>query len=225
MRGTGFLAIWSDVEAHDLTDYRHWLTREHTTERVTTKGFLGVRVFRAQRGDPARFFILYELESPEVLDGPAYLARLNAPTPWTVATVPHFRNVARSLCEVAASFGAGQGGLVATFRYAVPEAQAERHRQRVVQEFLPRLAATAGVAGCHLLVADAAASAVETAEKRVRAEKNAVPRWIILVEGWGDGDAFRAACARLVTEEAFSAAEAPPAFGVYRLQNSRGAPA
>ena len=83
MRGTGFLAIWSDVEAHDLTDYRHWLTREHTTERVTTKGFFAVRVFRAERSEPDRFFILYELESPKVLDGPAYLARLNAPSPWS----------------------------------------------------------------------------------------------------------------------------------------------
>jgi len=38
VRGVGFLAIWSDVERANLTDYRHWLTREHTTERVTTKG-------------------------------------------------------------------------------------------------------------------------------------------------------------------------------------------
>ena len=83
MRGAGFLAIWSDVEPKALTDYRHWLTREHTTERVTTKGFLAVRVFRAERTEPDRFFILYELEAPEVLDGPAYLARLNAPTPWS----------------------------------------------------------------------------------------------------------------------------------------------
>ena len=81
MRGTGFLAIWSDIAPEVLTDYRHWLTREHTTERVTTKGFLAARVFRAERSDTNRFFILYELESPEVLDGPAYLARLNAPTP------------------------------------------------------------------------------------------------------------------------------------------------
>ena len=50
MRGAGFLAIWSDVEGAHLTDYRHWLTREHTTERVTTKGFLASRVFRAVRG-------------------------------------------------------------------------------------------------------------------------------------------------------------------------------
>ena len=49
MRGAGFLAIWSDVERSNLTDYRHWLTREHTTERVTTEGFLANRVFRADR--------------------------------------------------------------------------------------------------------------------------------------------------------------------------------
>jgi hypothetical protein len=35
MRGAGFLAIWSDVEQKALTDCRHWLTREHTTEGVT----------------------------------------------------------------------------------------------------------------------------------------------------------------------------------------------
>src|SRR6266849_282578 len=34
MRGAGFLAIWSDIAPNNLTDYRHWLTREHTTERV-----------------------------------------------------------------------------------------------------------------------------------------------------------------------------------------------
>ena len=66
MRGAGFLAIWSDVDRTNLTDYRHWLTREHTTERVTTDGFLACRVFRAARADIERFFILYELETPEV---------------------------------------------------------------------------------------------------------------------------------------------------------------
>ena len=49
MRGAGFLAIWSDVERKDLTDYRHWLTRGHTTERVTASGFLATRVFEARR--------------------------------------------------------------------------------------------------------------------------------------------------------------------------------
>jgi hypothetical protein len=46
-------------------------------------GFLAIwsDVERANLTDVDHFFILYELETPEVLDGPAYLARLNAPTP------------------------------------------------------------------------------------------------------------------------------------------------
>src|SRR3954471_14322383 len=95
MRGAGFLAIWSDVARAALTDYRHWLTREHTTERVTTKGFLAARVFRAERTEANRFFILYELEAPEVLDGPTYLARLNAPTPWSQRIMPQLGNFIR----------------------------------------------------------------------------------------------------------------------------------
>ena len=75
MRGAGFLAIWSDIAPNNLTDYRHWLTREHTTERVTTKGFLGSRVFRAARADIHRFFILYELEAPALKFRPPSLRR------------------------------------------------------------------------------------------------------------------------------------------------------
>ena len=44
----GFLAIWSDIDAEHETDYLHWLTREHTAERVGVPGFLAVRVFRAR---------------------------------------------------------------------------------------------------------------------------------------------------------------------------------
>lgn len=78
----GMLAIWSDVESAMVADYLHWLTREHTAERVGTEGFEGVRVFRANPSDINRYLILYDLAGPEVLTSPAYLARLNDPTPW-----------------------------------------------------------------------------------------------------------------------------------------------
>ena len=110
MRGAGFLAIWSDVERSNLTDYRHWLTREHTTERVTTDGFLANRVFRAIRADIERFFILYELEKPEVLDGPAYLARLNSPSPWSQRIMPQLGNFMRGGGAVIARAPGGARG-------------------------------------------------------------------------------------------------------------------
>ena len=49
MRGAGFLAIWRDVARKDLTDYSDWLTRAHTTERVTASGLRATRVFQTRR--------------------------------------------------------------------------------------------------------------------------------------------------------------------------------
>src|SRR5690348_5405303 len=120
MRGTGFLAIWSDIEPADLTDYRHWLTREHTTERVTTPGFLACRVFRAMRADINRFFILYELEAPEVLDGQAYVARLNSPTPWSQRVMPRLRNFVRGGGAMLARGGRGEGATILALRTERP---------------------------------------------------------------------------------------------------------
>jgi hypothetical protein len=79
----GFLAIWSDVRIEQETDYLHWLTREHTSERLGVEGFLRVRVYRSLEVGIRRYFIHYELRSPDVVGSAAYLARLNTPTPWS----------------------------------------------------------------------------------------------------------------------------------------------
>ncbi|MCK1360236.1 hypothetical protein [Bradyrhizobium sp. 199] len=160
MRGAGFLAIWSDVEAQDLTDYRHWLTREHTTERVTTRGFLAARVLRAVRADINRFFILYELETPEVLDGEAYLARLNAPTPWSRRTMPKLGNFIRGGGVMVARAGRGEGATVMALRIEKlpgdPQAMARA------------LVACDGVAAVQIGATDQARTSVPTAEKGIR---------------------------------------------------------
>jgi hypothetical protein len=189
-------------------------------ERAGIPGFLRGRRYVALEGTP-EFFTLYETVSPRTVTSPGYLARLNDPTPWSKATIPYVHNVARSLCEVCASFGDGQGGLIATFRYAVDEAPEDEHRKRVTQVLLPVLADARGVAGCHLLVADEAASAVETAERKVRNEKIQVPRWIVLVESWDDVEPFKELCHELLSDEAFEDAVTQPELGIYRLQNSR----
>ncbi len=221
LAGKGAVAIWNDITPEGRAEFYAWHGIQHMPERVGIPGFLRGRRYVAVKGSP-EYFTLYETVSPFTVTGTEYLARLNAPTPWTVATTRHFRNVSRSLCEVAASFGHGQGGLVATLRYDVDDARAAAHRKRLAQETLPGLAQARGIAGCHLLVADAAASAVETAEKRVRAEANLVPRWIVLIESWDDTEPFCALCDELMADAAFEDALSPPELGVYRLQNARG---
>lgn len=197
MRGAGFLAIWSDVARSNLTDYRHWLTREHTTERVTTKGFLGVRVFRAARADINRFFILYELEAPEVLDGPAYLARLNAPTPWSQRIMPQLGNFMRGGGVMAARAGRGEGSTIVALRIEqLPDKP---------QALADGIAALDGMAAVQIGVTDHARTSVPTVEKGMR-QNEGIFAGLLLIEAL-DEASLRSALRQAVHE-------APQLFGV-----------
>jgi hypothetical protein len=183
MRGAGFLAIWSDVEKANLTDYRHWLTREHTTERVTTKGFLACRVFRAVRADIERFFILYELETPEVLDGPAYMARLNAPTPWSQRIMPQLGNFVRGGGVVTARAGRGEGSTIVALRI--------EHLPQAPKRLADDIAALDGIAAVQIGATDLARTSVPTVEKGMR-QQEGVFAGLLLIEAL-DEKSFRSA--------------------------------
>jgi hypothetical protein len=139
LAGKGAVAIWHDIASEGRAEFYRWHGMEHMPERAGIRGFVRGRRYIAIDGCHPEYFNLYETESPATLTGPDYLTRLNNPTPWTVATVKHFRGVARSLCEVAASHGEGEGGLIATVRYAVDDLRAVSHRGRMVDEILPRV--------------------------------------------------------------------------------------
>ncbi|MEC9345370.1 MAG: hypothetical protein VYB54_04030 [Pseudomonadota bacterium] len=169
MRGTGFLAIWSDVAADREVDYLHWLTREHAQERLGVPGFLAVRVFRAAIEAGGRYFILYELADRNVVGSPAYLARLNAPTPWSQRIMPILGNFRRGGGTVVASAGSGQGGLVVPLRLTGPT------------DFpVATLAGVDGIVAARLLQADNARSSIKTDEKRLRGGDDSFERLLLL---------------------------------------------
>lgn len=223
LAGEGAVAIWHDIAPEGRDEFYAWHGEEHMPERVGIPGFLRGRRYVAFDAD-LEFFNLYEALTPQVLVGGDYLRRLEAPTPWTRATVTHFRSVARSICRVAATYGRGCGGTVATLRYDVGESDAARHERIMADEVLPRLAAERGIAGAHLLIADAEASGRETAEQRARNDGgNTVPRWVAIVEGWGDEAPFRSLVAERLAAARMAglgaSARAEPGF--YRLQCTR----
>ncbi len=222
LAGEGAVAIWHDIAPEGRAAFYAWHGEEHMPERVGIPGFLRGRRYSAVDAQ-LEFFNLYEALTPQVLTGSDYQSRLNAPTPWTRETVPHFRNVARSICRVASSFGRGHGGLAATWRYDVPEDRAESHLACMSTEILPRIALRPDVAGVHLLVADAEASAVKTEEQKVRAEANAIPRWVLILESWGDEADFASVCGSLLPDALLhdAGARGDLGRGLYRLQNWR----
>ena len=160
MQGAGYLAIWSDLAPEDETDWLHWMTREHSAERVGVTGFLACRIFRAYGLSVRRYFILYELENAAVVGGPDYLARLNAPTPWSQRIMPRLKNFVRGGGTVVASAGIGQGGFLA----ALPFEAAAFDPAALVRE----LAQIDRIAAVRVLQTDTAQTSIQTREKSMR---------------------------------------------------------
>lgn len=96
----GILSVWNDRDEEIARAYESWYVGEHVPERLGVAGFLSARRYEAVRGAP-RFMTYYELESPQVLSSPDYLARLASPTEQTRSIMAHFRNMMRTACVLA----------------------------------------------------------------------------------------------------------------------------
>jgi hypothetical protein len=221
LAGAGAVAIWHDVMAEGKDEFYAWHGQQHMPERVGIAGFLRGRRYIALNAD-LEYFNLYEAETPDVLTGSEYKNRLNNPTPWTLSTVTHYRKVARSICRVAATFGSGQGGLMTTVRYDVPDDRADDHIQIMADTVLPEIMKHNSVCGVHLIVTDTEASSVDTAERKQRNEENTIPRWIVLVEGWGEELPFAELCRLHLSDQKLAATGVlgNVDLGVYRLEFS-----
>lgn len=175
MQGGGYLAIWSDLAPGDETDWAHWITREHAAERVGINGFLACRIFRALGTAANRYFILYELDDENVVGGADYMARLNAPTPWSQRIMPRLRNFARGGGRIAASAGLGQGGIVAPLQLdSLPTFDAGMVTNDIAR--LDRITAA------RVLLTDATKTSIPTTEKGMRSNDASFVA-LLMIEG------------------------------------------
>ena len=220
--GTAAVTIWHNVRPQVRADYFEWHNREHMPERVGIPGFLRGRRYAALDGDP-EFCTLYEAESLAVLTGAEYTARLDHPTPWTRRVAADLHGNVRSLCRVALSLGAGQGGLMMNWRYDVTFGKEDAHRT-LVEAQLRLLTQRPQIVGAHLCLGDSAASSVQTAEKKTRPIKALTPNWVVMVEGGGERMALEKACSELLpTAMLMDGGAIDLACGLYQLQFERKA--
>src|SRR5262245_21382480 len=120
LAGSGAVCIWNDITPQGRDEFYAWHLHEHMPERAAIPGFRrGRRYVALDAATRPEFFTRYETATTAVLTGPEYLARLNAPTPWTRTVTQAFRSTSRALTRVAASLGPGLGGTLATLRFAV----------------------------------------------------------------------------------------------------------
>jgi len=167
--GTGVLAIWNGIAASAEDEFVDWHVREHIPERVGLPGFLRGRRYVAVDGFP-KYFNFYETAGPGVLSSDAYQARLNAPTEWTRRVVTHFTDTSRTACEVAASFGRGEGALIDTIRLSASN-DPTTFKAAVAEKILRPVAGEPGIVGAYLLQGQKAARTTRSGRGLGRADR------------------------------------------------------
>ncbi|MDB5858230.1 MAG: hypothetical protein JWQ76_1919 [Ramlibacter sp.] len=216
-RDQACLAMWWSMDAQQRPEFEHWHSHEHFPERLRIPGFLRAsRWLDANGGEGV--FVMYELASHETLSSPAYLERLNAPSPWSQRMMPLHRSMVRCQCQVLAS----AGGTVARHALTVqlsPAAGRSQELRGALAGLTRELAGRPGFAGGHLLQHQAPGIA-ETTEQKIRGG-DAAADWIFVATAY-EAPALESLLQSALAEDALLAmgAAAGAVRGSYLLSHS-----
>lgn len=194
MLGQAALAMWWDMAPAQRAEFEHWHTHEHYPERLGIPGFRRASRWRDAAGGEG-IFQMYELEGYGVLSSEAYLARLNAPTPWSTRMMPHHRNMVRSQCKVLASHGGVIGRHALTIRLSPVDAGNGDVLLDGLRPLLAELPGRIGLGGAHLLRHAAPPIAVTT-EQQIRGG-DAYADWVLVVAAYDAEELDRLAAQEL----------------------------
>ena len=211
LAGKGMLLTSMDVDAADEAEFNRWYDREHLEERVAIEGFLEARRYVVHNARP-KYLCLYSTATIEVLDSPAYRARLAKPTEWSKKTMARFKNMIRAVMRITISRGQGRGAALGIVRLR-PSAGSENTLRAALREKLDP-AKLDGVISMHLLESDPVLSG-PTTEIPSTASPGAGD-WFVLIDGT-DVSAISALLATRFTASTDPAQAAQVSSGVYEL--------
>lgn len=208
---TGILAIWNNITPEGYAHFERWYNREHLQERVGVPGFRFGRRYALVSGDDRRFFAFYEVDSPAVLTSPAYLQRLESPTPWTTQVMPTFRDMVRTVCDVRTSAGDLAGAFAVVLR-----ADGAFKPTPAADALVEELAAQEGVARVQLWTAATGQTRPDTAEMKLRG-KDQLIAGALVVECLRHADAERVAAKLSKSTAEAIGVSGPSSLGIYEL--------
>ncbi len=207
--GKGMLLTSMDVDLAHEEDFNRWYDREHLEERVAIEGFIEARRYVAEDGAP-KYLFLYSTETIDVLNSPAYKARLANPTEWSKKTMARFKNMIRSVGRITISRGKGRGAMLGIVRIRPANGGHETLRDALRTALDPQ--SMDGVISMHVVESDPALSGPTT--EIPTAAGTGAGDWFVLIDAT---DATRAdtAIRRLTDNIAFGPMVI--SSGVYRL--------
>ena len=87
LKGTGMLAVWSEVSEEHEEEFNEWYNQEHIAERLSVPGVLSAARYEAVKSGP-KHLAVYELEHSSVMQSPEYAALKSNPTEWSKRMSP-----------------------------------------------------------------------------------------------------------------------------------------
>jgi hypothetical protein len=177
LAGKGMLLTSMDIDAADDEDFNRWYDREHLEERVAIEGFIEARRYVAHSGSP-KYLCLYSTETIEVLDSPAYRARLANSTDWSKKSMARFKNMIRAVARITISRGQGRGAVLGIVRLRPDAGSEDALRETLRARLDPE--ALDGIISMHLIESDAKLSG-PTAE--IPSASADAGDWYVLIDG------------------------------------------
>jgi hypothetical protein len=209
LAGKGMLLTSMDIDAADEAEFNRWYDFEHLEERVAIEGFLEARRYVAHKASP-KYLCLYSTRTIEVLDSPAYRARLASPTEGSKTNMARFKHMIRAVARITDSRGNGRGAVLGIVRLR-PQAGSEAALRAEVKAKLDP-ADLDGIISMHLIESDPALSG-PTSEIPSAAGAGAGD-WFVLI----DGTSASAVSAAMATSFAAAPAHAAQvSSGIYEL--------
>jgi len=211
LAGKGMLLTSMNIDASDEAEFNRWYDREHLEERVAIDGFLEARRYVAHAANP-RYLCLYSTATLEVLDSPAYKARLAAPTDWSRQTMARFKDMLRVVARITISNGTGRGVALGVVRLRPTPDNAAPWRD-ALQEKLTA-GTREGIISMHLLESEPELSGATADIPAVRNE--GARDWFVLIDGTNVGT-VSAVIAERFTGPAAAPFPLPVSVGTYGL--------
>ncbi len=211
LAGKGMLLTSMNIDAADEADFNRWYDREHLEERVAIDGFIEARRYVAHAANP-KYLSLYSTATLEVLDSPAYKARLANQTDWSRQTMARFKDMLRVVARITVSNGTGRGAALGLVRLRPTPDNAAAWRDALQDKLAPDK--RDGIISMHLLESEPELSG---AKAGIPATANEGARdWLVLIDGTQIG-AVSAVIAERFTGPAAAPFPFPVSVGTYYL--------
>jgi hypothetical protein len=209
LAGKAMLLTSMDVDAADEAEFNRWYDSEHLEERVAIEGFLEARRYIAHQANP-KYLCLYSTQTIEVLNSPAYRARLAGPTEWSKKTMACFKNMIRAVARITLSSGNGRGAVLGIVRLRPASGGEAALRAELKVKLDP--ADLDGIISMHLIESDPALSGPTT--EIPSAAGAGAGDWFVLIDGTSES----AISATMATHFAAAPAHATQvSSGIYDL--------